>query len=74
MSQSDKPAVSIVKCAACDSAEGIADGLRHACDLVGGLESVIMPGDTVLIKPNLVLPLWTRRWPWRAAGQRQVTP
>ena len=56
VSQSDVPVVSIVKCAAYDNVEEIAPFVRSACDLVGGLESVIMPGDTVLIKPNLVLP------------------
>lgn len=56
MSQSDKPVVSIVNCAEYESVEGIAPSVQLACDLIGGLESVIMPGDTVLIKPNLVLP------------------
>lgn len=57
MSQSDAPVVSIVKCAAYDSAEAIREHVREACDLIGGLESLIMPGDTVLLKPNLVLPI-----------------
>ncbi len=56
MPQSDKPVVSIVRCDAYDSAGAIIDCVRQACDLVGGLESLIMPGDTVLLKPNLVQP------------------
>ena len=56
MSQSDKPAVSIVKCPDYDALKSVAPAVRRACDLVGGLESLIMPGDTILIKPNLVLP------------------
>ena len=56
MSQADKPVVSIVKCPDYDSLADVEPAVRRACDLVGGLESLIMPGDTVLIKPNLVLP------------------
>lgn len=56
MYQSDKPAVSIVRCDAYDSADAIREHVRDACDLIGGLESLIMPGDTVLLKPNLVQP------------------
>lgn len=56
MNQSDKPTVSIVRCEAYDSAEAIREHAQKACDLIGGLESLIMPGDTVLLKPNLVQP------------------
>lgn len=56
MSQSDTPVVSIVRCDAYHSADVILEHVRQACDLVGGLESLIMPGDTVLLKPNLVQP------------------
>lgn len=56
MSQSDVPAVSIVRCASYDNAEALRPAVERACDLVGGLESLIMPGDTVLLKPNLVRP------------------
>lgn len=54
MNQSDVPAVSIVKCSAYDSVEAIAPHVEYALDLIGGLESLIMPGDTVLLKPNLL--------------------
>lgn len=54
MNQSDVPAVSIVKCSAYDSPDALRGPVERACDLVGGLESLIMPGDTVLLKPNLV--------------------
>ena len=56
MPQSDSPVVSIVRCDAYDSVEAILEHARSACDLIGGLESLIMPGDTVLLKPNLVQP------------------
>ena len=56
MPQSDTPVVSIVRCDAYHSADAILEHVRQACDLVGGLESLIMPGDTVLLKPNLVQP------------------
>ncbi len=56
MSQSDRPAVSIVRAVDCHSAEALLDPLKEACDLIGGLESLIMAGDTVLLKPNLVRP------------------
>ena len=54
MIQSDAPAVSIVRCEPYDSLEVVRPHVRRALDLVGGLESLIMPGDTVLVKPNLV--------------------
>ena len=31
--------------------------MRRALDLLGGLERVVSPGDTVVIKPNLVRPM-----------------
>ena len=56
MRQSDKPAVSIVKCKPYDSLESVKPRVKEALELIGGLESLIMPGDTVLLKPNLVKP------------------
>lgn len=56
MAQSDIPEVALVRAASYDSVAGIKANVKRACDLVGGLESLIMPGDTVLIKPNLVQP------------------
>jgi len=35
----------------------IHDAMRRALDLLGGLERVVSPGDTVVIKPNLVRPM-----------------
>ncbi len=34
--------------------EGIATGVRHAVNLLGGIGSVVKPGEQVLIKPNIV--------------------
>ncbi|MCL5292957.1 MAG: DUF362 domain-containing protein [Actinobacteria bacterium] len=37
-----------------NNAEGITAGVRRAVDLLGGIGSVVKPGDRVLIKPNIV--------------------
>lgn len=47
-----EPLVAIAR--ATNDAEGIAAGVRRAVDLLGGMRSVIKPGDRVLIKPNIV--------------------
>lgn len=57
MSQSDKPTVSIIQCEKVDDAEALLAPTKEALDLIGGLESLIMPGDTVLLKPNLIRPM-----------------
>ena len=46
--------VSIVKCAKTDDADSVHEATLEAVDLIGGLESLVSPGDTVLIKPNMV--------------------
>lgn len=46
------PLVAIARGA--NDAEGIAVGVRRAVDLLGGIKSVVKPGERVLIKPNLV--------------------
>ena len=43
--------VSIVKCPDYSS---VKEALAGALDLIGGLESVIQPGDNVLLKPNIL--------------------
>ncbi len=57
MSQSDQPTVSVVRCGEVHDASALLEPVREAFDLIGGLESVIMAGDTVLLKPNLVSPV-----------------
>jgi uncharacterized protein (DUF362 family) len=45
--------VSIVKCQDYHHSESC---LKHAIDLIGGIESLVQPGDNVLLKVNLLLP------------------
>lgn len=47
-----EPLVSIARAAS--NAEEIAAGVRRAVDLLGGIGSIVKPGDRVLIKPNIV--------------------
>ncbi len=46
------PLVAIARGA--NDADDIAAGVRRAVDLLGGIKSVVKPGERVLIKPNLV--------------------
>lgn len=48
------PIVSIVKCAEYEKFEEVKKAVSQAMDLIGGMESIISPGDHVLIKPNLL--------------------
>jgi hypothetical protein len=48
------PVVSIEKCSDPHDEEAVERALRSSVDLLGGLNALIMPGDVVLIKPNLV--------------------
>ena len=50
---SGEQVVSIVRCRPESSYELVKDKLREAIDLVGGIESYVKPGESVLIKPNL---------------------
>jgi len=50
---SEQQAVSIVRCYPDDSYEVIKQMLTEAIDQVGGIESYVKPGQSVLIKPNL---------------------
>lgn len=46
--------VSVTRCPEHDDYEKIAGTVKKAVDLIGGFEMLVSPGDTVLIKPNLV--------------------
>lgn len=48
--------VSIVKCKDIHELENIKQDLQRSLDLIGGLESIICRGDTVIIKPNFIKP------------------
>jgi len=45
--------VSIVKCSDYENAD---KAIGRSIDLLGGLESIVKPGDVVLIKPNIFIP------------------
>lgn len=49
--------VSIVKCTSIEDADEIKKSLRESLRLLGGLEAIIRPGDKVILKPNLLLPV-----------------
>lgn len=45
--------VSLVRCESYDQ-PGLGDAVRRAIDLAGGIEAIVKPGQTVLLKPNLL--------------------
>jgi uncharacterized protein (DUF362 family) len=49
-----EPKVSITKCTDIHQFEAVKESVRQATELIGGLESLITPGDHVMIKPNLL--------------------
>ena len=49
-----EPIVSIVRCQSKDWAQSVPPALRQALEAIGGIETVVSRGDTVLIKPNLI--------------------
>lgn len=51
-----EPTVSIVKCKDINNLQDIEEALRKGLDLIGGLETTICRGDTVIVKPNLIKP------------------
>ncbi len=53
-----QPVVSIVKCENIHNFQDIEKNLRKTLDLIGGLESIVCRGDTVVIKPNLIKPAY----------------
>lgn len=46
--------VSIVKCPQGDEFDKVKKAVKEAVELIGGFESIISPGDRVLIKPNFI--------------------
>lgn len=56
MSTINESIVSITKCVEHDNYDLVKKSVKNCIDLIGGLESIISPGDTVLIKPNLICP------------------
>ncbi len=48
------PIVSIQRCSDPHDETSIEKSVQSSIDLLGGLNTLVMPGDTVLIKPNLV--------------------
>lgn len=49
-----EPIVSIVKCKDLKWETSVPPAVRQAVDLIGGMESLISLGDTVILKPNLI--------------------
>jgi len=49
-----KPIVALVRCESYDSAE-LEDAIRRGLDLLGGTQAFFMPGETLLIKPNVLI-------------------
>ena len=47
--------VSIERCARHGDLEAVRTALTHLLDRIGGIESIVSPGDRVLLKPNLIL-------------------
>ena len=56
MTDTTERLVSIVKCAEIDNAESVHETTLESLDLIGGLELLVCPGDTVLLKPNVLCP------------------
>jgi len=48
--------VSIVKCAEIDDSSSVYEATLESLNLIGGLESLVSPGDVVLLKPNVLCP------------------
>ncbi len=48
--------VSIVKCTRTDDPDSVLEATLESLNLIGGLELLISPGDTVLLKPNVLCP------------------
>jgi len=52
----NKPQVSIAKCQKIHDYLGVRKAVKKSLDLIGGLDSLVSPGDRVLVKPNLIGP------------------
>jgi uncharacterized protein (DUF362 family) len=56
MADTAKRIVSVVKCAEIDNSDSVREAALESLNLIGGLESLVSPGDTVLLKPNVLCP------------------
>ena len=56
MTDTTERLVSIVKCVEIDNSEIVHEATLESLNLIGGLESLVCPGDTVLLKPNVLCP------------------
>lgn len=56
MIDTTEPLVSIIKCARTDDSDSVHEATLESLNLIGGLESLVSPGDTVLLKPNVLCP------------------
>ena len=56
MIDSTERLVSIVKCAETDDPDSVLEATLESLNLIGGLELLVCPGDTVLLKPNVLCP------------------
>jgi uncharacterized protein (DUF362 family) len=56
MTDATERIVSVVKCTKTDESGSVREAALEALNLIGGLESVVSPGDIVLLKPNVLCP------------------
>ena len=54
----NKPQVSIAKCQKIHDYQAVRTTVKKSLDLIGGLDSLVSLGDTVLVKPNLIAPYY----------------
>jgi len=52
----NKPQVAIAKCQKIHDHLSVREAVKKSLDLIGGLDSLVSPGDRVLVKPNLIAP------------------
>jgi uncharacterized protein (DUF362 family) len=52
----NKPQVSIAKCQKIHDYQAVRSTVKKSLDLIGGLDSLVSPGDRVLVKPNFIAP------------------
>jgi len=52
----NKPQVSVARCQKIHDYLSVRKAVKESLDLIGGLDSLVSPGDRVLVKPNLIAP------------------
>jgi uncharacterized protein (DUF362 family) len=52
----NRPQVAIAKCQKIYDYLSVRKAVKESLDLIGGLDSLVSPGDRVLVKPNLIAP------------------